>query len=157
MEARLEKKQDIEHSELLTKATEHRAALNNVKGRITNIEDSIKQAAQASNNRLDALSTDIEITKASVISIGSLGQEILSFVSSFPSDLHSLLQQVLQSNGQIYRGLLSLQQSMTRSPTGLLESNIRFEDAMGDLRELPYEYFRHWEVRYNEMAIQRLV
>lgn len=64
MEARLEKKQDIEHSELLTKATEHRAALNNVKGRITNIEDSIKQAAQASNNRLDALSTDIEITKA---------------------------------------------------------------------------------------------
>ncbi|KAL2043072.1 hypothetical protein N7G274_004132 [Stereocaulon virgatum] len=33
-----------------------------------------------------------------------------------------------------------------RGPTSLLETDIRFEDALEEYRELLYEYFRHWEV-----------
>jgi len=47
--------------------------------------------------------------------------------------------------------MLQMQQNISPRPTNLLESNIRFEDALGEIKELPYEYFRHWEVEFQFM------
>lgn len=146
METRFAKQRDRDHSELLSKATEHRAALENMKGRIVSIEDGMKHAAQASKAGHDSLSANVHATTTAVMSLRGVGQQIMSFISTFPAEMRDLLRQIMQSNCQIYQMLLSIQQCPVQSPTGLLDSNIRFEDAMGELSELPYEYFRYWEV-----------
>lgn len=146
MESRLEKQQGRENSKLLSKAAEHRAALENMGRRITNIEDGMEHAAQASKDGLEALSSEIYATRVAVMSLRDIGKQTMRFVCTFPSEMRSLLQKIIQSNWQIYQLLLSLQKSPGQSPTGLLDSNIKFEDAMGELHELPYEYFRYWEV-----------
>lgn len=117
-----------------------------MEGRIINIEDGMEQATQDSRDRLDALSSNVDATKAAVLSLRGMGQNIMSFISTFPIEMRDLLQKILLSNWQVYHMLLTIQQSPAPSPTGILESNIKFEDAMGELKELPYEFFRHWEV-----------
>lgn len=146
MESRLETKQDREHSELLSKAAEHQTALDNVKDRIVIIEDGMDHEAKASKDGIDSLSSDVHATRAAVMSLRDIGQQAVSFVSTFPSEMRGLLHKILQSNWQIYQMLLTIQKSPGQAPTGLLDSNIKFEDAMGELNELPYEYFRYWEV-----------
>ena len=146
MKANLGKRQEKEYSELLSKAAEHRSTLGSVERRIINIEDGIQQAAQTSDKKFEALSSDVQETKATIMSLRGVGQQIMSFVSAFPLEMRDLLQKILQSNWQIYNVLLSIQQSPKPSPTQSLDSNIQFEDAMGELIPLPYVYFRHWEV-----------
>ena len=43
---------------------------------------------------------------------------------------------------------MRIQNQMPRSPSSVVSDNIRFEDALGRVRSLQYDVFRHWEVRY---------
>ena len=52
-----------------------------------------------------------------------------------------------QANLQTYGLLRSIQDNMIRTPKFDLSDCICFEDALGRIKQLPYEYFRHWEVR----------
>ena len=153
------------HSDLISKAAEHRAALHKVQDRINQVKEKvseagaaldqrldridnmISQAGETSSRRLDEIDAKLEHTQTSVMSLRSTGGQISRFLKTFPREMRELLQNILRTNWQMYQVLLKIQQSIARSPTGLLESNIKFEDALGDCRELPYEYFRHWEVR----------
>ena len=152
------------HSDLMSKVAEHRAGLQKVQDGITQVEGkvsrvgvaldqrldrvdaTISQAGETSDRRFDEIGAKVEHTQFSVISLRKTGEQILRCIGTFPREMRGLLQNILHANWQMYQVLLKIQQSTARSPTGLLESNIRFEDALGDYRELPYEYFRHWEV-----------
>jgi hypothetical protein len=41
---------------------------------------------------------------------------------------------------------LAVQQHIPAAPTALLASNIKFTDALDRYKELPYDYFRNWDV-----------
>ena len=161
---RMDTRNQEKHSDLMSKAAEHRAALHKVQDGVAQIEDKMSRAGAVFDRRLDGIENDItqaektssrcldEIsakvgdTRTSVMSLRSTGEQILKFLRTFPGEMRELLENILRANWQTYQVLLRIQQSTTRSPTGLLESNIRFEDALGEYRELPYEFFRHWEV-----------
>jgi hypothetical protein len=49
-------------------------------------------------------------------------------------------------NLEIYLLLLKIHESMPRSPTRLIQDNIVFGDALGRVKSLEFEYFRHWRV-----------
>lgn len=51
-----------------------------------------------------------------------------------------------QQNLELYRLLLQIQRDIPQTPTQLLPDNIKFEDALGRVKLLPYAWFRHWEV-----------
>ena len=146
METNLGRQQEKGHSELLSKAAEYRSSLNSMERQITNMGDRIQHAARTADQKLEALSSDVTATKTEVMSLRGIGQQFMTFVTAFPVEMRDLLQRILQSNWQIYHILLSIQQTPTPSPTQLLDTNIQFEDAMGELIPLPYVYFRHWEV-----------
>lgn len=153
------------HSDLMSKAAEHRAALHKVQEgmvqveekvsragvacnvRLDSMENKMTQAKEAFDHRFDEIDAKVESTQTSIVNLRSTGEEILRCLGTFPREMRELIQCILHANWQMYQVLLKIQQSTARSPTGLLESNIRFEDALGDYRELPYEYFCHWEVR----------
>lgn len=153
------------HSNLMSKVAEHRAILHKVQDRIVQvdekvsragavfdkrlegIENNMTQAREISSRGFDEIVAEVKGAQTSVLSLRSTGEQILRCLRTFPREMRELLQKVLFCNWQMYQILLKIQQSTVRSPTGLLESNIRFEDALGEYRELPYEYFRHWEVR----------
>ena len=49
-------------------------------------------------------------------------------------------------NLEIYALLMQIQEHIPRGPSQVLSESIRFEDVLGRVRSLPYEYFRHWQV-----------
>ena len=96
MKASLEKQREKDQPELLSKAAEHRSALDCVEVRVKNIEDGIQDSVQKSTATLQARSVDVEITKAALMSFQSVKQRIIGFVSAFPSEIRDLLQRILQ-------------------------------------------------------------
>ena len=157
---------------MISKAAEHRAVLHKVRDKIAlveekvsraegvfdkrfgDIENNMSRARESCDHRFDEIGAKLEDAKTSVMSLRSTGEQILRCLGTFPQEMRELLQNIVRANWHMYQVLLNIQQSTSRSPTGLLESNIRFEDALGDSRELPYEYFRHWEVRIKPLQIQ---
>lgn len=142
------------HSDLMSKAAEHRAALQKVQDgvkqveekvsragaafeRLDSIHNTISWAGEASKRRFDEIDTKVEHTQISVMSLRSTGEFCLRRLGTFPREMRELLENILRANWQMYQILLKIQQSTVRPPTGLLESNVRFEDALGGYRELP--------------------
>ena len=142
----IQKQGEKQHSELLSKVAEHRAVVGNLKNQTSNLGHEIKKNAMDTQERLDALSSTVDGTKTAVMSMRDIVQHVGHFVSTFPFEMRDLLQKILQANWQLYHLLLNIQQNPGQSPTGLLESNIHFEDAMGGWTSLPFEHFRHGEV-----------
>ena len=135
-----------EHESLISTITQHRAAISRVEQEMADMNAGTRIADAASHEKLDALSTKAGATQASIMSLRSLGEHLMENIRQFPKEIRDLLRSILRSNWQMYQVLLQIQQRTSNSPTGLLDSNIKFEDALGEYRELPYEYFRHWEV-----------
>lgn len=148
-ESNLRLKQDLtqNNSQILSKAVEHGVAIEAANDRLARIDRKVEESNEGLTSRLDTISSTICTTQNTVVSLKSMGQQLVDFVRTFPVELRDMLGKILQSNWQIYHLLLSLQQSPGPRPTTLLDSNIKFQDALGEVRELPYEYFRYWEVR----------
>ena len=120
--------------------------LSELQGRIGNVEETIREQAKTEEANHEAITSRIDTLQDSVLNLRTLGSQMLKHVCTFPQSLQSQLRAILYSNWQMYQVLLRLQQQVPQNPTNLMESNIKFEDALGDFKELPYEYFRHWEV-----------
>lgn len=98
------------------------------------------------SSRLDGLSSATSLLQSSVMSLRGLGEQVTRFISTFPTEIRDLLQKILRTNLQIYWLLLRSQNTVSASPSLLCQSNIQFEDALGRVKALPFEWFRHWEV-----------
>lgn len=102
---------------------------------------------------LSELTLNLHSTQTSLASLRTLGLQVLAFLRAFPSELQSLLKMIIRTNMQMYVLLLGISERIGASPTLLLQSNIKFEDALGVRRELPFEWFRSWEVRETIKAV----
>ncbi|KAF2635384.1 hypothetical protein P280DRAFT_194530 [Massarina eburnea CBS 473.64] len=96
---------------------------------------------------ISALAIGVSSISTSITTLCRLGTQIQSILSTFPAELRDLLQTVVRTNMQMYTVLLEVHRKISAPPTLALDSNIRTEDALGVVRSLPYEWFRHWEVR----------
>ena len=128
------------------KVEENRAKLDRIQKEMGHIRKEWGGANVDTYEKLDSLSGEANAIKSSVMSLRTLGEQIMDYVGHFPREMRDLLRAILRSNWQTYQVLLHVQQNTSRTPTGLLDTNIRFEDALGEYKELPYEYFRYWEV-----------
>ena len=106
----------------------------------------MSQEAAVTASRLEQISDSTASMNLSLIGVRNLGKQIYEFLNSFPAELRGMLRTILQTNMQIYALILQSQRNVPASPTLLLQSNIRFEDGLGVVRELPHEWFRDWEV-----------
>ncbi|KAF8248008.1 hypothetical protein K440DRAFT_549882 [Wilcoxina mikolae CBS 423.85] len=106
---------------------------------------SLEVNAKCNTSQLEAISSSTQSIRSSIVSLRGVGEQLKQFLSSFPVEVRDMLRAILQTNFQIYNLLHA--QTVAQSPTLLLQDNIRFEDALGVVRELPYEWFRDWEVQ----------
>lgn len=97
-------------------------------------------------SEVSTLTIGIASNTQALINLRDLGSQIMKFIRTFPVELRGLLQQVIQVNLRNYHVLLAIQNSISTPPSLLCNSNIRFEDALGVVRMLPFEWFRYWEV-----------
>ena len=141
-----------EHGDLLSKVAEHRAAMHTVQASVEQLKDGVAEVGVDMRGRLDAISSLADATKVSIISMRSLGEQILAYIRTFPIEIRSLLRTIVQNNWHMYQVLLQVQQNTSRPPTSQHASNIRFTNVLGEYRELPYEYFCQWEVRISNHA-----
>ena len=127
----------------MSKIAEQRATLHLVDESVKRIENRIESAESSTQT----LSSKADNTHLSVMSLRSLGEQIMATVHTFPHDIRNLLHTVIQGDWRTYQAVLQIQERLARSPTSLHDSNIQFTNVLGEYRELPYEYFCQWEVR----------
>ena len=158
--SRLENREKEDHTILMRKAEDQGSAIREVESRTREILSHQTRAKDSMQTGLDRLEKGIRHTdqhiesisreslsiQTSLISLRSIGEQLLRFIRTFPAEIRQMLQKVISSNMQTYALLLQIQGVISRSPTWLLQDNIWFEDALGRVRELPYTWFRHWEV-----------
>lgn len=135
-----------EHQDQTSQITEQRRMLSEVHGRIGHVQENMRAQARTEEANHRGITSRIDSLQMSVMNLRTLGYQMLNHLCTFPQSLQTQLRAILYSNWQMYQVLLRLQQQVAQNPTNLIESNIKFEDALGDFKELPYEYFRHWEV-----------
>jgi len=128
-----------EHSIFMSKIVEHRAALYHVQYLVTHETSNLHE-------KLDAMSHKLEATQGSVMSLRNVGEQLMTFIGTFPIEIRDLLRNILRNNWQMYQVLLAIQRGTSRTRTSVQASNIRFTNALEEYRELPYEYFCQWEV-----------
>ena len=107
----------------------------------------MSQKTAAVCERLNTISEHAHATQLSILSIRHLGEQITAYIRTFPKEVRDLLNTIINNNAQMYQTLVQIQYSISRAPSSLQASNLRFTNVLGEYRELPYEYFCHWEVR----------
>lgn len=152
------------YDDVLVRLDTHRLDLgrisNQMEGTKKELSDQISATAKPLQQKLEDVAQQSSDTRLSVVSLTaafaslqgsfmglrSMCLEMLAILQKLPTDLLAIIREIQSSNVQIYALLLKIASSVPASPTWLLSSNIRFEDALGVIWELPYEYFKHWEV-----------
>ncbi|XTI88870.1 hypothetical protein V2W45_1489621 [Cenococcum geophilum] len=108
--------------------------------------DNVNVGMESVMQRLSSLSMGFASAHTSLVTLRILSSQIVGFLRSFPTELRTLLDTVIRTNMRMYVMLLSIHERVSTSPTLLLQSNIQFENALGVTQELPYEWFRSWEI-----------
>jgi len=103
--------------------------------------DNISLDTASITQHLLGLSISLTLVQTSLVTLRSLSLQIMSFLRTFLEELQTLLQNITCTNMRMYFMLLSIYKRVSSSPTMLLQSNIRLEDALGVVWELPYEWF----------------
>lgn len=137
-----------EHGDLLSKIGEHRAAMDKIRESVEQVDDRITEERAFLYGAMDVISDKVDVAQLSIMGMRSLGEQILEYIRTFPREIRGLLRTIMQNNWQMYQVLLQIQHNTSRVPTAMQASNIRFTNVLGEYRELPYEYFCHWEVRF---------
>ncbi|KAI9783622.1 MAG: hypothetical protein M1816_001213 [Peltula sp. TS41687] len=143
--SRIESRGKRDHKDLMTKILEQRQSLHLLDDGIQAVTDQISQSQGSLETRLDVMSTTANNLQTSVMNLRGLGSQVIAFMGTFSAEFQVLLRKIIHTDQQMYNLLLQIQQRISASPTTTLQSNIKFEDVLGRTRELPYEYFRHWE------------
>ena len=126
---------------------EHGAILHSIHDRVQNMDDRTRLTQAANDERIQSMCARFDGMNRSVVHTRRLGQQVMDYLNTFPRKIQGLLRVILQSNIQTYNLMLQIHQNISPRPSQLLESDIKFEDALGEIKQLPYEYFRYWEVR----------
>ena len=162
--SRLEARSGNQDNERTLQIEHHQRGLNGLSSKMDETKDklaadlssttaSLQQGLEDVSHETDdvkrnvvSLTVGFASFQASLVSLANVCTEMLAILRRLPADLLSMLSDIRQTNLQMYALLLRIANSVPASPTWLLDSNIRFEDALGVACELPYEYFKHWEV-----------
>jgi hypothetical protein len=157
----LESRGSTRHSELLGNIAEHSARLRSLSNAIGEVKEGVTLSQQALSGELGGIKTQLrteflhyhsqllgEVSKAqqSLLDLQYLGAQNLELFRTFPEEVRCLLQTANRANMEMYNVLLAIQGQVAPSPSLLSSSNIEFEDGLGIIRHLPYEWFKHWEV-----------
>lgn len=162
--SRMEAQSSQHHNDVLVELGSHQQNFHDISNKLDTTKDELAReisatfkslqrgvedtARQGSDTKLGvvSLTTAFISFQASFVSLKDVCLEMLLTLERLPTDLLTMLRNIKESNVQIYTLLLNIASSVPASPSWLLTSNIRFEDALGVVMELPYEYFKHWEV-----------
>ena len=125
-----------EYSASKVRDEEHRAAIRQVQSAVGTAATETESGLQTISNRINS----------SILGLKSIVDTIQDFVDTLPQGIRNRLQEITQANGRTYQILLQIQQHISSSPTSVHESDIKFTNALGEHRSLPYEFFCQWEV-----------
>ncbi|KAL8784372.1 MAG: hypothetical protein Q9213_004024 [Squamulea squamosa] len=144
--SKLSVKVNQQHLDLQHKTMTNSAKIDQTTSMINAVHVDTEKAKVAIHEKIDRLSSTLDQVQTSVSSARSLAQQLFDFFISFSWEPQKTMRAIVRSNWQMYRVLLEVQNSVSKTPTGRLDSNIKFENALGEYWEFPYEIFRHWEV-----------
>ncbi|KAL8718286.1 MAG: hypothetical protein Q9225_004564, partial [Loekoesia sp. 1 TL-2023] len=145
--SRIDSRLKTDNRHIAGKIMEHRNQLDRVERDIHNIDHRLEHERVANEQKLDEIHTTADQSRSAILSLRNLSDQIIAFIGSFPRELRDFMRRTLQDNYNMYHVLLQIQSSITARPTTLLDSDIKFEDALGRISNLPYDYFRYWEMQ----------
>ncbi|KAL8747168.1 MAG: hypothetical protein Q9190_000932 [Brigantiaea leucoxantha] len=131
--------------DLVEEAAKHQSILQDVQKRLQQAENRSREVYEMHHAKLNTISSKVDTVQDSIMRFRSLGGQVVGYLSIFPFRIQGLLRAILQTNVQSYQILVQMKEGTLRNPAAHLESDIKFEDALGQIRYLPYEHFRYWE------------
>ncbi|KAI4086009.1 MAG: hypothetical protein LQ344_007923 [Seirophora lacunosa] len=102
--------------------------LTRVESGLHNLDRRLNQEQMAADKRLECIGEAVDHSKSAVFSPRPLSNQIAT-----PG--------TLQDEFKMYLVLLQVQNCISARPASSLDSDIRFEDALGRTRNLSYEHF----------------
>ncbi|KAL8651894.1 MAG: hypothetical protein Q9210_003006 [Variospora velana] len=151
--SRIDSKLEADNAEVTEKMNEQHGQLSRVEIELQALDRRLDQEYKATDKRLDHIEEATDQSKLAVFSLRTLSSQIATFISSFPREARVYMRRTLQDNFNMYQVLLQIQNCIAARPASSLDSDIRFEDALGRTRNLPYEHFRDWEKNTNNDRI----
>jgi len=76
----------------------------------------------------------------------ALLRQLIRVFGEFSAIALQLIQRLLRTELEIYALLKKVQNGLTPRPASSVQDSIHFTDALGRTQELPYQWFRHWDV-----------
>ena len=131
--------------EIISKIMDQRAALDSIDERLKGAKERLEYGEARSQARLDAVLAQSYHTHTTIVNIRSLAEQVMAFVGTFTNEVRGLLHSIVQADWRTYQAVLQLHERLARSPSFSGGSYLRFTNALGEYRELPYEFFCHWE------------
>ncbi|CAG8970730.1 hypothetical protein HYALB_00001512 [Hymenoscyphus albidus] len=161
------------HNQLMMSIEMHRSKIDSLSKESREMRDDMIHSQRSTNRKISELKGDIESklekvsenttrlaqsynsmnlllfsSRASFFCLRVLSAQVLNFLRAFPAEIRALLEKILRVNMQMYATLVRIQTQLASSPQFPGTENIVFEDGLGVVRELPYEWFKHWEVSH---------
>ncbi|KAJ9665093.1 hypothetical protein H2201_004753 [Coniosporium apollinis] len=127
------------------KVVEQQEFLKETKKAINDSKEEFLMPADSSES-VRAYASMSSVLKRRVVSRRTANESSIVWLANFSKEVLDYLKRLHNSNIEIYEALLRIQESVSRAPSGLLSDDIKFVDALGRERSLPYAYFRHQEV-----------
>jgi hypothetical protein len=76
----------------------------------------------------------------------ALLKQLIRVFGQFSAVALQLIQRLLRTDIEIYAILRQLQSRLPPTPTCSMQDSIHFTDALGRTQQLPYQWFKHWDV-----------
>ncbi|KAL8792645.1 MAG: hypothetical protein Q9195_004773 [Heterodermia aff. obscurata] len=92
-----------QYGELESKFVEHTSALGQVEKTVGNVEHKMDKLEAVANANTKALVDKIEATNTSVVSLRTLGHQLMEFLNTFPREIRDVLQKIMQSDWRTYQ------------------------------------------------------
>ena len=115
--------------------------VSNTSQRLEDTMDSLHREQSRTNFQIRSSHTSL---LSQLRSIRAIGASLLKILIPYSDKVLLYLRENVKNNLEIYALLLRIQQGLPKQLGA--SDTIYFEDALGRTEDLPYIYFRHWEV-----------
>ena len=107
------------------------------------------QVNKAKNQQPDTATQSSNLLRSNFLRLRlprSIGTSLWGNLMPFSEKILYYLRKNMKTNFEIYSQVLKLQTSITQNMPVSQQDSIHFVDVLGRSADLPYEYFRHWEI-----------
>lgn len=114
---------------------------------VSGLNQQAEQCSEETTRSLDEIQCSTKSTGHALVSMRDVLSYLAKIIQAIPEDMRRLVEMTTRTNLEIYQAARSIQAHLpvSNGPGLPLQDCILFEHALGCSRNLPYEFFQHFD------------